>query len=693
MSPEGYSSTPHSDDDLKQLFREEADTRLSQLATGLLALEEHAGESEFIDAVFRDAHTLKGSAAVVGLDDIRHLAHGMEDVLHRVRSGGLIATPSVIDALLAATDKLSALVPGAIDGLDQSGAAEEALTALKSSVPSDRDSPDAPSGAAPKDHDSTTTEVERASVPLVKLDHIVRLVGESVAAELRLGKYLREQFNADPMSIAEFRDLSIALNDLQERTMNARMVGIGEITDQLHRGIRDVARSLGRNVHWEVRGNDTELDRGVLQALGDSLLQVVRNAVAHGIEPPEDRIAAGKPEMGTVRLHAMQLGSEVVLSISDDGRGIELAKVREVASRTYGDIDERTDEELMYVIFRSGISTSEYISDISGRGVGLDIVRSGIESVRGRIEVHSEPGVGTEFRLVVPITLAVLRCLMVESHGRTYAIPLHAVMTVLDGPSARRVQADGESRVWVAEETLRVASLHRTLWNGKDHAGPSERQDSDSSETGSIVIVAGTTRSIAFTVDALLGQRDVVVKGLGNLLPPVQVVTGGSVEPDGSILLVLDPPGLVARARRRKVSLAGQRAVPVVGTPMRRGTILVVDDAMAVRELQRSILERAGYTVHLAGDGFEALRVLATGGIDFVLTDVEMPNMDGFVLTEAIRSDASLVGLPVVILTSRTSDEDRQRAMEIGANGYIVKSAFDQRALLEIVDRLLLPQR
>jgi two-component system chemotaxis sensor kinase CheA len=431
-------------------------------------------------------------------------------------------------------------------------------------------------------------------------------------------------------------------------------------------------------VRWEVHGGDTELDRGVLQQLADPLLHLVRNAVDHGIERPAGRVAAGKPDQATLVLRAVQLGSEVIIDVSDDGRGINVEAVREKAAQRGTDTSTMDDEESLHLVFDSGFSTAGAVSDVSGRGVGLDVVRAGVEAVRGRIEVHSTAGVGTEFRIVVPITLAVLSCLLVEVGAQRYALPMHSVVVAQDGATeGAGAHAGGQPMAWVGDTPVPISSLARTLW------GTGE------ADAGGVVVVVESTRRHAFLVDRLVGQRDVVVKGLSRLLPRVDVLAGASVEPNGSILLVLDVAGLVDRARAGRSPARVDPAPAAVPIGQEAGTLLVVDDAAVVRQLQQSILERAGYQVLTANDGAEALLTLAETPCDLVLTDVEMPRMDGFALTEAIRADATLANTPVLVITASASEESRQRGLEAGADGYIVKSAFDESALLAAIERLL----
>jgi two-component system chemotaxis sensor kinase CheA len=468
------------------------------------------------------------------------------------------------------------------------------------------------------------------------------------------------------------------LGDLQQRTLRARMVPFATIVEPLRRATRDLARSLGKAVELDLRGQETELDRSVLEQVTDPLLHLVRNAIDHGLEAPAEREAAGKPPTGTVRVHAMQLGSEVVVTVADDGRGIDVGRVREQASKAGDDLEGVDDDEALYAIFRSGLSTASSVSQVSGRGVGLDVVRASLEAVRGQVEVRTEPGGGSEFRVSVPISMAVLPCLLVEAAGQRYGIPMHSVVTT-EAAGWTEASVEGRPVIRVRDQVLPVSSLAATLGTGEAAAGPA-------------VVVASLTRRHAFQVDALLGQREVVLKDLGRLLPRVDLLGGAGVEPDGAILLVLDASGLVERARRT-APVAG---VPVPsGTPARQAppvahaSILVVDDAPVVRELERSILERAGYQVRTAADGQEALAMLAAAPGDLVITDVDMPRCNGFELTSAIRAEPELAGLPVVILTSKADDADHRRGLDAGADAYVVKSAFDEQALLDVVARLL----
>jgi two-component system, chemotaxis family, sensor kinase CheA len=688
---------------LRTLFAQEAEQRLGRLSQLVLELEQRevSDLAEVIAEIFREVHTLKGSAAVVGFEDIGTYAHGVEDKLGQLRSGAVVITAAIVDALLVAVDRLGSMIWESVEGqaVDESAstsalalldvaflaveatepaAAVEPIDALDPIVALDP-SPPSPSRprAAARRKGAIRDGAGTVMVPVERLDELVRMVGEAAAAHLRVGRVCSDRLGLDAISMPEFSELSRVLNSLQECAMRTRMVPVSTITDSLQRAVRDAARSLGKDVRWEVRGEDTELDREVLHQLADSLLHLVRNAVDHGVDTPEQRVAAGKPAQAVVRLHAMQLGSEVIIAVNDDGDGVNVERVRAQAIRLGMDVEGLNDDETIQLIFASGFSTAKFVSDISGRGVGLDAVRSSVDAARGRVEVRSTPGAGSEFRIVVPITLAVLRCLLVESGGQRFALPLHRVVLAQAESTATLLHAEGQRMIKIAEKPVPVFDLADLLGIRPTRVG-----------AGTFVVVNGAAGQTAFVVDSLAGQRDVVVKALSPLVPRLDVVAGTSIEPDGSILLVLDPPGLIERSRRGSARSALAPA-PATGEHRRSGRLLVVDDALTVRELQRTILERAGFDVTVACDGVEALAFLDNEEFDLVLTDVEMPRMNGFALTEHIRAQPGMRNVAVLILTSLASDTDRQRGMDAGADGYIAKSDFDEKSLLAAVDRLV----
>ena len=515
-------------------------------------------------------------------------------------------------------------------------------------------------------------DVATLEVPVARIDELNRLVGEASAAQLKVGHVFGSELRLDPDAVTEYRELTKVINQLQEVTERTRMVPVGTLEPILHRTVRDAARAAGKNVRWEMIGEDIEVDRGVLDELVSPLLHLVRNSVGHGVEMPEQRLAAGKPEQAVVQLNATQVGSKVVIAISDDGAGINVANVRAAATKGGVDVSALNEEQSLQLIFRSGISTAKVLTEDSGRGVGLDVVATAVEAVHGEIEVVNNPGAGAEFRIVVPITLTVVACLIVSIGGQSFALPLHRIIRMLE---PQNVQVVSGRRLAVIDGlAVPVSDLASLL-------------GLPTAESGPWVLLGTAANAHAFQVETVLQKRDVVVRGLTGRLRDLKAVSGASIEPNGSILLVLDVPSLIDRSN--VIS-----DMPAIGADKpteaaRQLAVMVVDDALMVRELQRSILERAGYSVRTANDGADALAMLAEQPADLVVTDLEMPNVDGFVLTRSIRAHPRLANIPVLIVSSRASEEDHQRGLDAGADGYIVKASFDEAGLLSAVSRLL----
>jgi two-component system chemotaxis sensor kinase CheA len=688
------------DDEIRALFEVEALERLTRLAELLLRLEVDQDDAELVAQLFREAHTLKGSADMVGLGAIAAEADVLETVLVELRGGARAVDRAVIDELLAGLDRLSALSGIPVQPPVPPVAAARAAPMANLAALLGGDVPAAPlerrQGRGRRVTDGTTgvEDLERfaplpsapppqaspvgrgatARVAVERLDDLVRLAGEAAAAHDQVVAVVREHLGFDPFDVPEVRALSRHLGDLQEQALRARMLPVGELAPALRRAVRDVARRTGKEVRFELDGEATELDRNVHEKLADALVHIVRNAVDHGIEDPSARVADDKPELGTVRIHAAQAGSRVVITVTDDGRGIHRPAVRRRADAlgiAHAGLD---DDAVLGLLFLPGFSTAAAGSDVSGRGVGLDAVRDTVAALRGRVEVASVDGEGTTFRLTVPTTLSLLRSVVVVAGGTRCALALHGVGSVLSAETGE-LPVEGRAAVRVDQEIVPVSPLAPLLGRAALPGGP-------------IVVLRSGARARAVRVDAVLGQREVLVKALPACVPGGDLVVGASAEADGSVLLVLDVDAVVGRSEGVDVLPAVPSAVPAAADE-HRGSVLVVDDALTVRELQRTILERAGFEVRTASDGADALARLAEAPADLVLSDIEMEGMDGLGLTRAIRDDARWRNLPVVLLTSRSSDDDRRRGLEAGADAYIVKSAFDERALLDVVDDLL----
>lgn len=641
------------DDDAEflEIFRDEARERLGNIESILLGAEGDVAGADAIDALFRDAHTIKGAASMLGFDDVRRFAHALEDVLQQARdAGGLPA--GHVEPLLRAADALRSLVEG---GEVPPGALAE-LQSLQAAAPRQAVAASAP--AAPRPEAGRGPRAIRVSAE--KIDRLLDLAGEAVLHRRRL-EHVVSPTVTDERLEDELQLGERLLDDLQQTAIGMRMLPLSAIVSPFPRAVRDAAAISGKEAELVIVGGDTELDRAILETLPDSLVHVLRNAVAHGIELPDARERAGKPRAGRVELRAEQRAGSVVLTVADDGGGIS----RETVDRARGG-------SLVDLLADPGFSTATSLSELSGRGVGLDAVKRHVESLGGGLDVSSEPGVGTAVSFTLPLTLALLEVLLVERGPATFGLPLTAVEETIR--VERRLSLEGREAVELRGEAVPLADLAAILGMPATPVGDS-----------AAVISAGGRR-VAVGCDRLLGHEAVVVKSLGPLLRDLPAYHGGAILGDGTVALLLDAPWLV----RRPATAPAVHAASTWTEPAVPQTVLVVEDSLTVRELQRAILEAAGYDVLTARHGREALELLdANPEIALVVTDLEMPELDGLALTRAIRARPQTATLPVVIVTTHGTDDDRQAGLEAGADAYVVKNAFQEQAFLGTVATLV----
>jgi two-component system chemotaxis sensor kinase CheA len=434
------------------------------------------------------------------------------------------------------------------------------------------------------------------------------------------------------------------------------------------------------------------LDKRVLEQIKDPLIHMLRNAIDHGIEPPEQRVALGKPRSGTITLTAEQLGKDVVICVSDDGAGLDLDAIRQAIMRHGLDAQALSETELVEIIFKVGISTSPIITDISGRGVGLDVVRRNVEALHGRIDVDWTPGEGAAFTLTLPLRLTSSHGLLLRASNQLFAIPLNAIERILYISPQEIAPLGGQDTIRYNGRPLTLVRLNDVL----ELPHTDGQRDSVGLSKGKarilVVILAAAERRMAFAVDELVGEQEIVIKGLGKQLTRVGGIAGAAVMGSGEVVLILNVADLIRlamRGKRRSVLDARPETAPSGETRAQR-RILIVDDSITTRTLEKNILEAAGYTVQLAIDGHEALSAIATGGMpDLIVSDIVMPRIDGFELTRRIKDDPNTVNVPVILVTSLGSSEDKARGIEAGADAYIVKSSFDQNNLLETIEQLI----
>lgn len=584
--------------DFHPAFYEEAAEHLSSMEESLLKLERSPESTDLIATIFRGAHSIKGGSSLVGFHDIANFTHGVENMLDLMREGQMETTPNRVALLLRATDTLGRLItatqegqaaPEEIDaiiaeveaqihGNDQHAAVAdtadetieefndeqapspsvvEAVEGVESTPPlkqeedrtesSKTESPAASTGAAPsaRGHGSSS-ESSSIRVSVEKVDELINLVGELSIVQSMIDQAVRDQgLGTTPVLQESLQSLQRSTRELQERVMSVRMIPVATLFRRFPRVVRDLGAITGKQVSVEISGEETELDKQVIEQLSDPLTHLVRNAVDHGIEPPEERVALGKPAEGCLRLSACHEGGNVILDVKEDGRGLnsELIRRKAVEKGLIRAEENLTPEQVRSLIFLPGFSTAAKITDISGRGVGLDVVKQNIEKLNGSIHVNSEPGKGTHFRIQLPLTLAILDGLTVQVGEEVYILPMLSVVESFRPKEADVVRVVGQRElVMVRGETIPLIRLHDVFGTTARHNDPCR---------GLVVMVEHLQQRVGLLVDDLLGQVQAVMKSLDRNYRKVDGLSGATILGNGAIALILDVAGLVQLSRTR----------------------------------------------------------------------------------------------------------------------------------------------
>jgi two-component system chemotaxis sensor kinase CheA len=483
----------------------------------------------------------------------------------------------------------------------------------------------------------------------------------------------------------EIGRLGLVADDMIEAIRDIRLLPFSTIFNLFLRMVRDLSREQGKEVRLEIEGGSLNADKHLLEELKDPLMHMIRNAVDHSIETPEERERQGKPREASIWLRAYKRSGRMVVEVADDGRGLDVSAIRRTALQKHliseNELAALSSEQVQVLIFAPGFSTTPLITDISGRGVGLDVVRTNIERLKGTIAVHSEVGVGCTFRIEAPIKLATMHVLLVQVGQRSYAIPIETVQETFIVSPTDVFAMEAKPCIQWESGPIRVAVLADLLELPRDQkANPVPNVPS----LPGVVLAIGAERFGVF-VDALLDEQEVILKPFGGLIQRVRNVLGSTILSTGEISMVLNPWDLIK-------SMGNHSAPASVEDPAvaeRKKVLLLAEDSITTRTQEKRILESAGYEVVTAVDGVDAFNKLGTRPFDAVVTDVEMPNMTGLQLAEQIRKDNRYKELPIILVTSLASDEDRKRGVEVGANAYLTKGNFDQKLLLDTLRRLV----
>ncbi|MHB1014074.1 MAG: hybrid sensor histidine kinase/response regulator [Desulfurivibrionaceae bacterium] len=722
------------DPELYRLFKAESTEHLARLDDGLLRLEKTPADPALLEEMFRESHSLKGASRMLGLTGIEGAAHGLEGILNAARKGEAPLTPEMIEHMNAALDDLRQRVQKALASEPQppvpaiTRAEAPPAPAIGEPIaiappPPDATAPPSASSAMPTAA-FEPFRIETVRVETRKLDDLLTQVGELSVIQgraqhrLALMEELLEQWvalerghrnrNAGPAArhgtkgespvrfgglLKEARDalfadsarLESTVNLLADQVRSVRLLPLSTVFTLFPRMVRDLVREQGKEAELTLEGGDITVDKRILEEMKDPLMHLIRNAIDHGIEPPAERERLGKERGGTVRLRAVRENTNLRLEVQDDGRGLDPAVIRQEAKKR-GLHDEATlaamtPAQLQQLIFMAGFSTSTYVTELSGRGVGLDVVRVNVERLKGTIRLEAIVGQGMTVQLRLPLSLATTRLLLASAGSRLYGLPVEFVHT------SRRVR---EEEIFTLEGRLAVVLDGRPIIAA--HLAdllelPAGERAATPPDTLACIVLQTGDDQLGLLVDDLLAEEEVVPKPLGAPLKRVRNVAALAMLGSGEICAVLNPADLLRSAHKTGAEM--RSAELEMPSEAAKAAVLLVEDSALIRAMEKRILEDGGYEVITAVDGVDALNALVRRPFAAVVSDIVMPNMDGLALTVHIRAEPRYKELPVILVTTLASDEDKRRGLDAGANAYIPKPSFDQRVLLDTLKRLI----
>lgn len=725
---------------LQELFRAEVTAHAETLGKGLLAAERTPDDPALLEMLMRAAHSIKGAARIVSAQAAVDLAHAVEDCFVAAQRGRFRLESASIDVLLQATDVLLEMAAVPLESAADAPAHPTLVRDLRRLLEGHGPAPRAVASTpvpAPAPAPAPLPRPAPRAEPTVRvaakhIDRWMGLAGDAVIEASRLHEVstqwsrYRSRESALMRAIDHLAQRLVATADRETATLlhEARMAAqecrnlakkqredvdelarrAEELSRRMHgealasrmrpfsdgvtafpRMVRDLARRLGKEVDLVIAGEEVRVDRDILEKVESPLNHLLRNAVDHGLETPEERRARGKPERGRLRLEARHSAGLLSIVIADDGRGIDVGAVRlAVVARALASSDEverMSDAEVIDHIFVPGFSTAGRVSEVSGRGVGLDVVKSVLGEIGGSVRVISAPGEGARFELLLPVTLSVIRAVLVDIAGEPYALPVPRIDRLAKVPLSEVGTLEGRPYFKLEDRHLALVPARQVLGLGGE---PAE------ADPLCVVVIGDRRLQIGVIVDNYLGEHDLVVQPLDARLGRVPDVSAAAIGADGAPLTILDVEELCASSQRLLHEGHAARLGPAAPRPPRqKKRILVCDDSITVREVQRQLLRSHGFDVQVATDGMEGLQIARAGDLDLVITDVEMPRMNGIELVRSIKSSPKLSSLPVIIVSYKDRPEDRSRGLEAGANYYLAKSDFHDEALLGAVTELI----
>jgi two-component system chemotaxis sensor kinase CheA len=652
---------------------------------------------------------------MMGYKRIADIAHKMEDGLEKGMKGEVILEKAHFDILFKCLDAIPHLLEDKVTWSDKgiespfvdnlcietedifSGKVHK-KTKIEPKVASRKVKGPPVAVETPEVQICAPVSEESMRVDVDKLNKIVNLSGELLISKIRLDELVKglqsksEFWTNAPDSAREIlrnlvkvdENIDFLARDMQQEVMKVRMIPVSYLFNTYPRAMRDLARSKGKDIDFVVKGEETQLDKAILDRLKDPIMHLLRNALDHGIENPDERRAENKPEQGKIVLAAYQEGSHVVIEVSDDGGGIDTEKVKHEAIKqgliAKDKVIDLINEQVFQLLFTPGFSTKEEVTETSGRGVGLDVVRDAIGALKGMVEVRSEKGKGSSFIMRLPLTLAITESLLVGAGSDVFAIPVDSVVETLRINPEEIKTVETKDAITIRGHILPLVRLNDIF--GLPRKGIIEKKHLP------VVIVQSVEKRIGLLVDELMGRQDIISKPIGAPLNNVKNISGATILGSGKVILALDIPSIIDSAE----GVVIKRPVFVPKDEQKakkKKTILLAEDVLTTAMLEKNILESVGYSVVIARDGKEALERAKQESFDLVISDVLMPRMDGFELVESLRKEQLYKDIPIVIVTTRESDADKRRGLEAGADAYILKSEFTSESLLNTLERLL----
>lgn len=771
------------DVELRNLFKTSSEEHLQNLENGLMQLEKNSQDRAKLEEVLREAHTLKGDARMLGVDDVETLIHQIEDIFVAVKKQEQVLTPQLCESLYQGLDAVRKIVREAVTGVASGvnvfyvlaqlmGASthtsledEESLSAPTADrevdlifddptaqnevddlfpdlAASEPPAPDVPSQEIAATSD-TTYQIETIRVEPQKLDTLMTQAGELAVTKLRIAYHLteieeivtlfddwsREAFvqrlaldNMEKISANSsshqqlnfhsrleqrldrlgllinrlksqaYEDtarLELVANELESGIRTLRLLPLSTVFNLFPRMVRDLASQQAKQINLVIEGGDTTADKRILEEMKDPLMHMIRNSIDHGIETPQERQKLGKPPTATIRLRGYQTANSIAIEIVDDGRGLDTESIKRTALRrgvcSAEELAKMSTNQIQALIFAPGFSTRTEITELSGRGIGLDVVRSKVEQLKGAIAVESTPGLGCTFKLQLNTTLTTTHVLIVEVNSVSYAIPVDSVQTTLLVARSEIFATGGCQTIVLDRQPVSVAWLTDLLQLPLKIPTSAKAADATAKMLPCIVLQVGTER-LGLLVDALLDQQNVVLKPQSKLLERVRNVSGATILGTGEVCMILNPQDLLKSVQKRTTN---GTVSPQFLQQVEKPAILLVEDSITIRTQVKRILEGAGYDVTAAVDGLDGFNKLKSRNFDAVVSDVQMPNLDGLSLTTKIRQQKEYSELPIILVTTLASEDDRKRGADAGANAYLTKGNFEQKLLLDTIKRLI----